>query len=341
MTGPFIIDVEGFELSPEEKNRLEHPWVGGVILFTRNFKDTAQLKALTAAIHAVRPGNPLLITVDHEGGRIQRFREGFTKLPSFRSLGERLPQLSDAKRSSGPEATDCAALELALSEARAAGADLAFELKAVGVDFSYTPVLDLDYGRSEVIGDRSFHREPAFVSMLAAAMAQGLAMAGFRTCGKHFPGHGWAEADSHHALPVDDRPLDFILQDDAWPYARLGRGRFERALLQSVMPAHVVYPQVDHLPAGFSRIWVTDILKGQLGFEGVVISDDLSMAGAAVFEDIADRCEAAFAAGCDATLICNRPDLAVRALDSVPARIPAFLADPGRRSLARLRPRSI
>lgn len=337
MTGPFIIDVEGLELSAEERDRLRHPWVGGVILFTRNFQDLAQLKALTSSIHALRPDNPLLITVDHEGGRIQRFREGFTKLPSFRSLGERLPPLS----STSHQASDCAALELALSEARTAGADLAFELRAVGVDFSYTPVLDLDYGRSQVIGDRSFHREPAFVSMLAAAMAQGLAMAGFRTCGKHFPGHGWAEADSHHALPVDDRPLDVILQDDAWPYARLGRGRFERALLQSVMPAHVVYSQVDSLPAGFSRIWVTDILKGQLGFEGVVISDDLSMAGAAVFDDIADRCEAAFAAGCDATLICNRPDLSAKALDTVPGRIPAFLTDSSRRSLSLLWPRSV
>ncbi|MEK9811751.1 MAG: beta-N-acetylhexosaminidase [Bordetella sp.] len=337
MTGPFIIDVEGSELSAEERDRLQHPWVGGVILFARNFQDLAQLKALTSSIHALRPDTPLLITVDHEGGRIQRFREGFTKLPSFRSLGERLPPLA----STSHQASYCAALELALSEARTAGADLAFELRAVGVDFSYTPVLDLDYGRSQVIGDRSFHREPAFVSMLAAAMAQGLAMAGFRTCGKHFPGHGWAEADSHHALPVDDRPLDAILQDDAWPYARLGRGRFERALLQSVMPAHVVYSQVDSLPAGFSRIWVTDILKGQLGFEGVVISDDLSMAGAAVFDDIADRCEAAFAAGCDATLICNRPDLSVKALDTVPGRIPAFLTDPSRRSLSLLRPRSV
>jgi beta-N-acetylhexosaminidase len=341
MTGPFIIDLEGFELTPEEKDRLKHPWVGGVILFTRNFQDVTQLKALTSALHALRPSNPLLISVDHEGGRIQRFREGFTKLPSFRSLGERLPALSNATRSAGPQASDCAALELALSEARAAGADLAFELKAVGVDFSYTPVLDLDYGRSQVIGDRSFHREPAFVSMLAAAMAQGLGLAGFRTCGKHFPGHGWAEADSHHNLPVDDRPLDAILQDDAWPYARLGRGRFGRALLQAVMPAHVVYSQVDSLPAGFSRTWVTDILKGQFGFEGVVISDDLSMAGAAVFEDIADRCEAAFAAGCDATLICNRPDLSAKALDTVPSRIPAFLTDPGRRSLTLLRPRSV
>lgn len=337
MTGPFIIDLEGSELSAEERDRLQHPWVGGVILFARNFQDLAQLKALTSSIHALRPDNPLLITVDHEGGRIQRFREGFTKLPSFRSLGERLPPLASTTH----EASDCAALELALSEARTAGADLAFELRAVGVDFSYTPVLDLDYGRSQVIGDRSFHREPAFVSMLAAAMAQGLAMAGFRTCGKHFPGHGWAEADSHHALPVDDRPLDAILHDDAWPYARLGRGRFERALLQSVMPAHVVYSQVDSLPAGFSRIWVTDILKGQLGFEGVVISDDLSMAGAAVFDDIADRCEAAFAAGCDATLICNRPDLSVKALDTVPGRTPAFLTDPSRRSLSLLRPRSV
>ncbi|MGA0897579.1 MAG: beta-N-acetylhexosaminidase [Burkholderiaceae bacterium] len=319
--GPLIIDVEGFALTAEESERLMHPWVGGVILFSRNFESVEQLKALTAAIHRLRP---LLISVDHEGGRIQRFREGFTALPSFQSLGEGL--------SSQPSA---AALAQAMQNARQAGLTLARELRAVGVDYSYTPVLDLNHGQSAVIGDRSLHRDPALVTMLASAVMHGLRMAGFHNCGKHFPGHGWAQADSHLALPVDDRPLETILSDDASPYAWLGRGD---AALSAVMPAHIRYTAVDDQPAGFSRTWLTDILKGRLGFEGVVISDDLAMAGAAIYEDVADRAQAAFEAGCDATLICNRPDLSIRALDELPRRMPDFLTAPARRSLARLLP---
>ncbi|MBM3374759.1 MAG: beta-N-acetylhexosaminidase [Betaproteobacteria bacterium] len=338
MSGPFIIDLQGLVATAEELEILAHPWVGGVILFTRNFSDRDQLCGLTQQLRQVRrsDGVPLLISVDHEGGRVQRFREGFTALPAFGTLGMRLTEaLADAD---GVPRTG--AVEAALALARQAGQDLAFELKAVGVDFSYTPVLDLDYGRSAVIGNRSFGRLPQIVTLAATAVLQGLAQAGFRSCGKHFPGHGWAEADSHHALPVDDRPLDQILANDVWPYARLCSGPFDRALVQAVMPAHVVYSQVDAQPAGFSSRWIREILRGRIGFEGVVISDDLSMAGAAVYADVADRAQAAFEAGCDATLICNRPDLAIQALDAVPARMPGFLHDPLRRHLSLLMPRA-
>ncbi|MEY3669460.1 MAG: Beta-hexosaminidase [Pseudomonadota bacterium] len=339
MSGPFIIDVEGLQATAEELELLAHPWVGGVILFTRNFSDCDQLRGLTQQIRAVRraDGVPLLISVDHEGGRVQRFREGFTALPAFGALGAQLTEALALPEGETPART--LAVEEALALARKAGQDLAFELKAVGVDFSYTPVLDLDYGRSAVIGNRSFGRLPQVVTLAAAAVLQGLAQAGFRSCGKHFPGHGWAEADSHHALPIDERPLDQILAQDVWPYERLCSGPLDRALVQAVMPAHVVYSQVDRLPAGFSSRWIREVLRGRIGFEGVVISDDLSMAGAAVYADVADRAQAAFEAGCDATLICNRPDLAIQALDAVPRRLPAFLADPGRRPLSLLMPR--
>ena len=339
MSGPFIIDVQGLTATAEELEILAHPWVGGVILFTRNFSDRDQVRGLTQQIRQVRraDGVPLLISVDHEGGRIQRFREGFTALPAFGTLGTRLAEaLADADGESRPEA-----VEAALALARQAGQDLAFELKAVGVDFSYTPVLDLDYGRSAVIGNRSFGRLPQMVTLAATAVLQGLAQAGFRSCGKHFPGHGWAEADSHHALPIDDRPQDQILAQDIGPDQRLCAGPFARALVQAVMPAHVVYSQVDSQPAGFSSRWIRDVLRGHVGFEGVVISDDLSMAGAAVYADVPDRAQAAFEAGCDATLICNRPDLAIEALDAVPARMPGFLGDPTRRHLSLLMPRAV
>lgn len=343
MTGPLIIDVEGFALSAEERERLAHPWVGGVILFTRNFESIEQVTELTRSIHAIRPGGSqegerLLVSIDHEGGRVQRFREGFTHLPSFRALSAMLERVGDATVPAGES------VMMATQAARQAGIQLAAELRGIGVDFSYTPVLDLDYGHSEVIGDRSFHRSPAWVSLMAAAMMQGLSLSGFKNCGKHFPGHGWAQADSHHDLPVDERDLDSILADDCLPYAELAaapqlmNGSRGPALLTAVMPAHVRYPQVDNAPAGFSSVWIRNILRERLGFDGVVISDDLSMAGAAIYEDVADRAQAAFEAGCDATLICNRPDLAVRALDEMPKRMPQFLRSSDRRGLGRLMP---
>lgn len=284
-----MVDVAGHALTAAEIERLRHPAVGGAILFARNFESRAQLTALTQAIHAARP-TPLLIAVDHEGGRVQRFRtDGFTALPAMGLLGEAWMREPMS----------------AMRMATEAGFVLASELRACGVDFSFTPVLDLDHGVSAVVGNRSFHREARVVTMLARAVIQGLALAGMGACGKHFPGHGYAQADSHHAVAVDDRPLEDILQDDAAPYGWLGA-----AVLPAVMPAHVIYPAVDDRPAGFSSRWLQDILRGRLGYDGVIFSDDLTMAAAAAYGDIHVRATAALDAGCDMVLVCNRPDLA-------------------------------
>lgn len=281
LLGPLMIDLAGPRLSAEERERLAHPLVGGLILFARNYESPAQLRGLTAEIHALR-SPPLLIAIDHEGGRVQRCREGFTRLPAMRRLGE----FWDANR------------DLAVRHAQQVGYVLAAELRAHGVDFSFTPVLDLDWGRSAVIGDRAFHRRPEAVTDLAAALIAGLRSAGMAACGKHFPGHGWVEADSHHALPVDDRPVD-ELSPDLWPYGQLR--------LDAVMPAHVIYRQVDHRPAGFSPIWIRR-LRDELAFDGVIFSDDLSMAAAGVAGGPVERCAAAWEAGCDMLLVCNAPD---------------------------------
>jgi beta-N-acetylhexosaminidase len=287
--GPVVVDVAGIALTDAERERLRHPLVGAVILFARNFSTRAELQALTAEIHAART-EPLLIAVDHEGGRVQRFRtDGFTVLPAMRTLGE---QWMHDPMGAMRRATDI-------------GYVLAAELRACGVDFSFAPVLDLDYGGSTVIGTRSFHDDPRVVTMLARAVAQGMALAGMGACGKHFPGHGFVNADSHVAIPVDERKLDEILDRDAAPYAWLGD-----AVLPAVMPAHVIYPKVDRQPAGFSKKWIRTILRGRLGYDGVVFSDDLSMEGASVAGDMLARANAALAAGCDMVLVCNRPDLA-------------------------------
>ena len=287
--GPLMVDVHGYVLTAAEKKRLQHPLVGGVILFSRNYKDRAQLTALTRSIHALR-APALLIAVDHEGGRVQRFRtDGFTTLPTMRKLGELwMTQPLVAMR----RATDV-------------GYVLASELRACGVDLSFTPVLDLDYGESDVIGDRSFHRDPRVVAMLARALAQGLSFAGMSSCGKHFPGHGAVTADSHHEIPLDHRSLKQIMTEDAAPYDWLGD-----QVITSVMPAHVIYTKVDSKPAGFSTKWIQEILRIKLKYDGVVFSDDLTMEGAAVAGDILARAEAALQAGCDMALVCNRPDLA-------------------------------
>lgn len=284
--GPIMLDVVGTTLSAEDIRRIQHPLTGGVILFARNYQDRAQLTALTQAIHEARPG--ILIAVDHEGGRVQRFKtDGFTVLPAMRKLGE----LWDK---------DVLAANRA---ATALGFVLAAELRACGVDFSFTPVLDLDYGASTVIGDRSFHRDPRIVTMLAKSVNHGLALAGIANCGKHFPGHGYVQADSHTEIPVDDRALDDILKNDAEPYRWLGLS------LASVMPAHVIYPKVDKQPAGFSKKWLS-ILRKDMGFQGVIFSDDLSMQGASVAGTVVDAAKAALKAGCDMVLICNSPDKA-------------------------------
>jgi beta-N-acetylhexosaminidase len=307
--GPVVVDVAGTVLTDAERERLRHPLVGAVILFARNFSTRAELTQLTAEIHAARQG-PLLIAVDHEGGRVQRFRtDGFTVLPAMRTLGE---QWMHDPMGAMRRATDI-------------GYVLAAELRACGVDFSFAPVLDLDYGGSTVIGTRAFHDDPRVVAMLARAVAQGMALAGMGACGKHFPGHGFVNADSHVAIPVDERPLEDILAKDAAPYRWLGD-----AVLPAVMPAHVIYPKVDKHPAGFSKKWIKTILRGKLAYDGVVFSDDLSMEGASVAGDMLARAKAALAAGCDMVLVCNRPDLA----DDLLARL-SHRPDPA--STARIR----
>ncbi|MFM8557688.1 MAG: beta-N-acetylhexosaminidase [Betaproteobacteria bacterium] len=285
--GPVVVDVAGFTLTDAERDRLRHPKVGGVILFARNFANSEQVRRLCDDIRALRSPQ-LLICVDHEGGRVQRFREGFTAIPPMRELGELWER---------------APLE-ACKEATRLGRIIGSELREAGVDLSFTPVLDLDHGRSAVIGNRAFHGDPRVVTLLARSLNHGLLLAGMANCGKHFPGHGWASADSHVALPIDERPLKAIIEHDAAPYGWLGEALF------SVMPAHVVYPQVDHQPAGFSRKWLKTILRGRLGFDGVIFSDDLTMEGAAIAGDIHARARAALDAGCDMLLVCNRPDLA-------------------------------
>lgn len=283
--GPVMLDVEGTVLTPQDEQRLRHPLVGGVILFARNYESPAQLMDLTAAIRAVRSPT-LLIAVDHEGGRVQRFREGFTRIPAMRELGKIWDQ--HPKR--------------AKHLAQQIGYVLAAELRACGVDFSFTPVLDVDYGSSGVIGDRAFHVDPQAIADLAHSLLIGLRLAGMHTVGKHFPGHGYVRADSHLEIPQDDRSLADIEMSDLIPFRQMVNFG-----LTAVMPAHVIYPQVDKLPAGYSSIWLKKILRGELGFEGCIFSDDLSMEGATGAGGVVQRAEAALHAGCDMVLICNNP----------------------------------
>jgi len=292
---PVILDVAGLGLDADDRRRLAHPLTGGIVLFARNWRDRLQLTELIAEVKSIR--NDLLVCVDHEGGRVQRFRsDGFTALPPMRVLGEMWMDDGDGGPGSGAMR--------ALEAARASGHVLAAELRACGVDLSFTPVLDLDHGGSSVIADRAFHRDPRVVSMLARGLVHGLLQAGMQNCGKHFPGHGFVRGDSHHEIPVDDRPLDRILADDARPYEWLG------GALASVMPAHVIYPQVDERPAGFSARWLREILRIQLGFDGAIFSDDLSMAGARIIGgaevSYAEAAALALSAGCDLVLLCNQ-----------------------------------
>lgn len=287
MHAPLIIDIAGLSLSKTDRRRLKHPLVGGIILFGRNWQDRAQLASLCRDIKKVR--RDLLICVDHEGGRVQRFKtNGFTHLPPMRALGE---QWLKAPMEATNAATAC-------------GYVLAAELRACGVDFSFTPVLDLDYGESGVIGDRSFARDPRVATLLAKSLMHGLRLAGMASCGKHFPGHGFVKADSHTEIPVDKRSLKAILGDDAAPYGWLN------TTLDSVMPAHVIYPKVDARPAGFSSTWLGDILRGRLRFGGAVFSDDLSMAGARLIDgrevSYTEAAVTALNAGCDLVLLCNQ-----------------------------------
>lgn len=299
--GPVIVDVAGYSLTPAERARLLHPLVGGVILFTRNYESPEQLVKLTGEIHALRQP-PLLISVDHEGGRVQRFREGFTELPPMRELGV----LWDR---------DAAA---AKALAQQTGYVLAAELRACGVDLSYTPVLDIDHGNSSVIGNRAFHSNPLAVTELALGLIHGLRDGGMSSVGKHFPGHGHVRADSHLEMPVDTRSLSEIEASDLEPFRRLIDNG-----LGAIMPAHVVYPDVDDKPAGFSRRWLEEILRGRLRFDGMIFSDDLSMEGARSAGSIVDRAQAAFGAGCDMVLVCNDPVSADRLLAGLHYQMPA------------------
>jgi beta-N-acetylhexosaminidase len=280
--GPLMIDIAGTELSSDDVRVLAHPLVGSVLLFSRNYADPQQVAALTAAIRALRTPH-LLIGVDHEGGRVQRFREGFTRLPPARLLGRRFDE----------DRRD------ALDLAQSVGWLMASELRAVGVDFSFAPCVDLDYGVSEIIGDRAFHSDPDAVAALAVATMMGMREAGMPAIAKHFPGHGAVVADSHVALPVDRREFP-DLEADIRPYRPLNDNN-----LPGIMAAHVVFPAVDRLPASLSKRWITGILRGELGFHGCIFADDLTMAGAAAFGDVTARSELALAAGCDVLPICN------------------------------------
>ncbi len=281
MKGPIVSDIAGFSLSKEEKERLSHPLFGMVILFTRNFENCEQLKALCREIHAVK--KDLLIGVDHEGGRVQRFRKGFTEIPAMRRFGALYEK--DAN--------------LAKKALRAATFVMASELRECGVDFTFAPVLDLDWGKSAIIGERSFARNPKVVSDLALSACAGLSDAGMANCAKHFPGHGFAAADSHVSLPVDEREAREILTKDVAPYRALAKK------INSVMTAHVLYPALDTEPASFSQKIARDVLRGDVGFEGLLFSDDLSMGGAKVAGSILERAKKALYAGCDSLIVCN------------------------------------
>jgi beta-N-acetylhexosaminidase len=293
--GPAVIDVVGPALTDEDRSRLRHPAAGGVILFSRNYENPEQLSSLTTEIARLREPE-LLLCVDHEGGRVQRFREGFSAIPPMRTLG----RLWDRDAAAAREA------------ARAIAYIVGAELAAHGIDFSFAPVLDLDYGGSSVIGDRALHFDPTAVGALGACIVKGFADAGMGAVGKHFPGHGYAEADSHVAVPKDDRKFADIARKDLVPF----RATIE-AGLAAVMPAHVIYGQVDAEPAGYSKHWLQEVLRGKLGFQGIIFSDDLSMEGASVAGGVPERARAALAAGCDMVLLCNDPAGQELLLDSL------------------------
>lgn len=295
-----MLDIAGTWLTAEDRQLLRQPEVGGLILFARNIENPRQVQELCRTIRAVRPD--ILLAVDQEGGRVQRLRRDFIRLPAMREFASR----ADAP----PLAEIC-------------GWVMATEVLAVGLDFSFAPVLDLDHQRSAVVGSRAFEGDPQRATELAGAFIKGMQSAGMAATGKHFPGHGWAEADSHVAIPVDERGLEALRQRDLIPFRRLA------GELDAVMPAHVIYPQVDDKPAGFSQRWLQDILRKELGFQGVIFSDDLSMAGAHVAGDAASRIEAALAAGCDMGLVCNdrgAAELALSALQRLGAQPSPMLA---------------
>jgi beta-N-acetylhexosaminidase len=295
--GPIMMDLEATQISRTEEKLLQNPLVGGVILFTRNFESIAQITELVKAIHAVRSPH-LLVAIDHEGGRVQRFHEGFTRLPPASVFGKMYRDDADRAR----------------KYAEQAGWLLAAELRAIGVDFSFAPVLDLAHGVSGVIGDRAYHAHPEVVATLAYASMHGMLRAGMHAVGKHFPGHGGVAEDSHLALPVDHRELSVLLKEDIVPFAKMIAND-----LSGIMPAHVIYDRVDNKPAGYSKIWLQDILRTRLHFQGVIFSDDLSMEAAGIAGGYGSRAQQALQAGCDMVLVCNHPEGVEEAVEHLQA----------------------
>ncbi|MGZ4978517.1 MAG: beta-N-acetylhexosaminidase [Methylobacter sp.] len=304
--GPIMLDVAGLILTQAEKEKINHPNTGAVILFSRNYQDPEQVTELINNIRAARNGN-ILIAVDQEGGRVQRFQQDFTRLPPAAHYAQ-TPELAEP-----------------------AGWLMAAELLAVGVDFSFAPVLDIDCGVSEIIGNRSFSTDPALATRLSSAFRKGMNTAGMAATGKHFPGHGAVALDSHLTLPVDERDMDSIRAKDLLPFKQL----IEEGL-EGIMPAHVVYPKIDPNPAGFSPFWIQQVLRKELNFDGTVFSDDLSMEGAASVGDFPERARLAQLAGCDMILVCNNPAAAEQVLDALPItedpvreqRLPRMLGKP-------------
>ncbi|MFJ4349297.1 beta-N-acetylhexosaminidase [Pseudomonas sp. NPDC089428] len=287
MQGALMVDIEGKRLTPEDRRLLLQPEVAGLIIFARNIAHPRQVRDLCQSVRAIRPD--LIIAVDQEGGRVQRIREGLVRLPSMGQIA----RSDNAERL----AEHCGWL-------------MATEVLAIGIDISFAPVLDLDHGRNAVIGERAFGSDPERVALLAGAFIRGMNAAGMAACGKHFPGHGWVEADSHVAIPTDTRSLEELRKADLVPFSRLS------SQLSAMMPAHIIYSKVDNKPAGFSKRWLQEILRGELGFDGLIFTDDLSMAGASGVGDIADRVESAFRAGCDVALVCNDRASAELALEA-------------------------
>lgn len=294
--GAVVTDVQGFALTEEDKIRLRNPNVGGVILFRRNFVSVSQLKQLVNEIKALRTPS-LVVAVDHEGGRVQRFIDGFTRIPAMAEIGQLIEQYD---------------LNYAKDIAQKTGFVLAAELRACGIDLSFTPVLDLDYGNCAVIGNRSFHRDPQIVSELAISLHTGLHQGGMSSCGKHFPGHGYVSGDSHLELPQDNRTRK-ELEEDLIPFRKM-----IDVGMAAVMPAHVVYQKIDKYPAGFSKYWLENTLRQELGFQGIIFSDDLTMEGASIAGNIIDRANESFRAGCDVVLVCNQPELTDELISNLP-----------------------
>lgn len=306
--GPVMADISGLELTPEEKQRLCHPTVGAVILFSRNYESPEQLQLLTAEIHDLR-NPPLLIAVDHEGGRVQRFRQGFTHLPAMRCYGE----LFDKDPA------------LALQQCSTAGWLMASELLELGVDFSFAPIADLEGGVSDVIGDRAFHNKPGIAAELALSFMLGMRKAGMAATAKHFPGHGSVQGDSHHMIPVDERSFEQLSNNDLVPFRVM-----IASAVEGVMTAHVIYPQMDEQPPTFSHFWLQQVLREELGYKGLIFSDDLSMAGAKIAGGPCDRAKAAMAAGCGMILVCNDTpalDEVMDGLSSGPLSLPGARLD--------------